>query len=234
MDVYILDIKILNKKYLIIINKMNENVREILMIIITIINNNDINFIINGLRMIKSIAENNNIALNILEINDMLSTINLVNINRSNIRLEPIILVIGNILRKLKDLNLINENNTIIDMYNNKCRELNIPQVITSSSVQRIPPPFIQRPETSISKPLYTKLFISRTCSICFVDFDWNNENLVVLKCGHIFHKDCIDIWINQQQTCPTCRVILSFSKKQKNKKLDKKSKKKSKNKIKT
>lgn len=43
------------------------------------------------------------------------------------------------------------------------------------------------------------------TCIICL-------ENLQVGKykrdtqCGHTFHKTCIDSWLREHKTCPTCR----------------------------
>jgi hypothetical protein len=39
-------------------------------------------------------------------------------------------------------------------------------------------------------------------CDICCEIID--NENK--LKCGHIFHKKCIDEWIHHSNTCPLCR----------------------------
>tara|TARA_A100001015_G_C15003490_1_gene719619 strand:- start:337 stop:816 length:480 start_codon:yes stop_codon:yes gene_type:complete len=43
-------------------------------------------------------------------------------------------------------------------------------------------------------------------CSICLENLE---KNLVQLKCGHIFHKNCIDTWYkSQKNTCPICRNI--------------------------
>ena len=46
----------------------------------------------------------------------------------------------------------------------------------------------------------------SPICLICF-------EKLVVKKtqilyCGHEFHHDCIERWIEESSTCPSCRSI--------------------------
>jgi len=30
------------------------------------------------------------------------------------------------------------------------------------------------------------------------------------LKCGHIFHTKCIDLWLSQHCICPGCRYVLS------------------------
>lgn len=47
-------------------------------------------------------------------------------------------------------------------------------------------------------------------CSVCLVEFD--KEDLVskLPKCGHVFHFDCIESWVNCNQfTCPLCRSFL-------------------------
>ena len=52
------------------------------------------------------------------------------------------------------------------------------------------------------------------TCAICLEE---NNENSIVLKCHHEFHKSCIHRWIeektnnvlNVQVKCPVCNNII-------------------------
>jgi hypothetical protein len=48
----------------------------------------------------------------------------------------------------------------------------------------------------------------SEICSICLEDLKIIEENneIVVLKCSHLFHKKCIDEWINVQHVCPLCK----------------------------
>ena len=41
-------------------------------------------------------------------------------------------------------------------------------------------------------------------CSICLSEM-WNN--IVVLKCGHIYHFRCMQKWSLEQETCPYCRT---------------------------
>jgi len=45
---------------------------------------------------------------------------------------------------------------------------------------------------------------IDNHCSICFEQYE--KENYVAVKCGHTFHKDCIEKWLRIRQTCPLCR----------------------------
>ncbi|CAL5201702.1 unnamed protein product [Lathyrus oleraceus] len=42
-------------------------------------------------------------------------------------------------------------------------------------------------------------------CSICFEDFKVG----VCLSCSHMFHKDCIQDWLNVGNSCPLCRFQL-------------------------
>jgi hypothetical protein len=44
-------------------------------------------------------------------------------------------------------------------------------------------------------------------CIICLDNFiiGQYKRNLC---CGHIFHKKCIDEWLHDNDTCPTCRQI--------------------------
>ena len=41
-------------------------------------------------------------------------------------------------------------------------------------------------------------------CSICLEELD--SMPLRILQCGHKFHRECVDIWLNRYYTCPYCR----------------------------
>lgn len=47
-------------------------------------------------------------------------------------------------------------------------------------------------------------------CAICLDNINYNYEKSV-LNCGHGFHKNCIDEWINKSvlNTCPCCRSYI-------------------------
>lgn len=40
-------------------------------------------------------------------------------------------------------------------------------------------------------------------CSICL---DEGMEEICILPCKHVFHKECIEDWLKRRPTCPTCR----------------------------
>lgn len=48
---------------------------------------------------------------------------------------------------------------------------------------------------------------ICNECSICYENIV---ENKKILKCGHIFHKNCIDSWTKINPICPYCRSFLA------------------------
>lgn len=48
-------------------------------------------------------------------------------------------------------------------------------------------------------------ILISKDCSICLDRLQLSN-NLIILKCKHIYHKNCIREWFNQSTKCPICR----------------------------
>jgi len=64
--------------------------------------------------------------------------------------------------------------------------------------------------------------FINKNvCIICTTKFK-NNDDIVVLnkeydikcECNYSYHRDCIDRWFDQSQTCPLCRSIAYYPQK--------------------
>jgi len=43
------------------------------------------------------------------------------------------------------------------------------------------------------------------TCNICLSEYEGGNE-IKLLLCMHKFHKDCIDPWLDEHNTCPVCK----------------------------
>ena len=41
---------------------------------------------------------------------------------------------------------------------------------------------------------------------ICPICQDKLEDDIHTLECNHKYHKKCIDIWLNQTNTCPYCR----------------------------
>lgn len=53
------------------------------------------------------------------------------------------------------------------------------------------------------AQPLHAS---SSQCVICFADFADGERIRVLPNCQHGFHVGCIDTWLSQSSSCPTCR----------------------------
>ncbi|KAK4353635.1 hypothetical protein RND71_025829 [Anisodus tanguticus] len=46
-------------------------------------------------------------------------------------------------------------------------------------------------------------------CTVCLAEYRKEDILRILPLCGHYFHATCIDIWFQQQSTCPVCRFSL-------------------------
>lgn len=44
-------------------------------------------------------------------------------------------------------------------------------------------------------------------CVVCLNDYKDDETLRLVSPCGHVFHADCVDIWLSYRSTCPICRA---------------------------
>ncbi|KAK4357032.1 hypothetical protein RND71_022642 [Anisodus tanguticus] len=49
-------------------------------------------------------------------------------------------------------------------------------------------------------------------CAVCLNEFQENEKLRVIPNCAHIFHIDCIDVWLQNNANCPLCRNSISLS----------------------
>ncbi|OIT20706.1 PREDICTED: RING-H2 finger protein ATL16-like [Nicotiana attenuata] len=47
-------------------------------------------------------------------------------------------------------------------------------------------------------------------CAVCLNEFQENEKLRVIPNCAHIFHIDCIDVWLQNNANCPLCRNSIS------------------------
>eukprot|EP00210_Caulerpa_lentillifera_P001252 g1208.t1 len=52
---------------------------------------------------------------------------------------------------------------------------------------------------------------IGESCVVCHDQYK-QNDTVVTLPCGHVFHEDCVMPWFNDHNTCPVCRYALPTS----------------------
>ena len=47
-------------------------------------------------------------------------------------------------------------------------------------------------------------------CLICQKDIYFCHEEMSVLNCGHLFHKKCLQQWLDTNSTCPECKSAVT------------------------
>ncbi|KAI4314491.1 hypothetical protein L6164_027394 [Bauhinia variegata] len=52
----------------------------------------------------------------------------------------------------------------------------------------------------------YRKEKYGLECAICLVEFEEESWLRLITTCYHVFHKECIDLWLMSHKTCPVCR----------------------------
>ncbi|XP_057771335.1 RING-H2 finger protein ATL16-like [Salvia miltiorrhiza] len=50
----------------------------------------------------------------------------------------------------------------------------------------------------------------SRDCAVCLNEFQRGEKLRAIPNCSHVFHIDCIDIWLQNNANCPLCRTSIS------------------------
>ncbi|XP_022754275.1 uncharacterized protein LOC111302747 [Durio zibethinus] len=51
---------------------------------------------------------------------------------------------------------------------------------------------------------------VNTVCTVCLDSMEKSDEIRELCMCSHVFHKECLDTWVNEGQvTCPLCRSTL-------------------------
>ena len=50
-------------------------------------------------------------------------------------------------------------------------------------------------------------VFKYKSCSICLCDFEHAEKVKVIPRCGHTFHEDCLEGWLQKRFRCPNCNT---------------------------
>ncbi|KAK3041330.1 hypothetical protein RJ639_002311 [Escallonia herrerae] len=51
-------------------------------------------------------------------------------------------------------------------------------------------------------------------CAVCLSEFQEAEKLRLIPNCSHVFHIDCIDVWLQSNANCPLCRTSISISSK--------------------
>ncbi len=52
---------------------------------------------------------------------------------------------------------------------------------------------------------LFEMIGDEKSCSVCLQDYNESDE-IVLTICNHMYHKRCINNWLEQNKSCPVCR----------------------------
>lgn len=47
-------------------------------------------------------------------------------------------------------------------------------------------------------------------CAVCLNEFQEDEKLRIIPNCCHVFHVDCIDVWLQNNANCPLCRTSIS------------------------
>ncbi|XP_048141224.1 RING-H2 finger protein ATL46-like [Rhodamnia argentea] len=49
-----------------------------------------------------------------------------------------------------------------------------------------------------------------KMCAVCLTGIEGRDQVRELLNCSHVFHRECLDRWVEENQvTCPLCRCLL-------------------------
>ncbi|KAK7268750.1 hypothetical protein RIF29_21458 [Crotalaria pallida] len=51
-----------------------------------------------------------------------------------------------------------------------------------------------------------------KECAVCLNEFQEDEKLRIIPNCSHVFHIDCIDVWLQNNANCPLCRTSISFT----------------------
>ncbi|XP_052186429.1 RING-H2 finger protein ATL66-like [Diospyros lotus] len=75
------------------------------------------------------------------------------------------------------------------------------PQGLDRSAIERFP---VVLHQSSVAKTVDES-----ECSICLGVFEDGDKVMVLPRCRHCYHSECVDKWLTSQPSCPLCRSSL-------------------------
>ncbi|EYU25976.1 hypothetical protein MIMGU_mgv1a024693mg [Erythranthe guttata] len=86
---------------------------------------------------------------------------------------------------------------------------------LTESAIRSIPVFKFKKKAASIINNNNNNAAIIKTncdidCAVCLNEFQEDEKLRIIPNCRHLFHIDCIDVWLQNNANCPLCRTSIS------------------------
>ncbi|KAL8048149.1 hypothetical protein ABFX02_07G044900 [Erythranthe guttata] len=85
---------------------------------------------------------------------------------------------------------------------------------LTESAIRSIPVFKFKKKAASIINNNNNNAAMIKTttcdCAVCLNEFQEDEKLRIIPNCGHLFHIDCIDVWLQNNANCPLCRTSIS------------------------
>lgn len=75
----------------------------------------------------------------------------------------------------------------------------NVPRGLTKQQIDKLPVVEWKQEMLKINNTF-------ETCPICYVDYEQGHK-VKKLGCGHGYHDQCIDLWLEKNKQCPCCKT---------------------------
>ncbi|KAJ4980843.1 hypothetical protein NE237_031680 [Protea cynaroides] len=79
-------------------------------------------------------------------------------------------------------------------------------EVVLHPSVTTSLPTFIYKKP---AQQLQTNIDKVEECTVCLSNLEEGDMVRLIPTCNHIFHCQCINMWLSSHSTCPVCRSLL-------------------------
>ncbi|XP_019441106.1 PREDICTED: RING-H2 finger protein ATL16-like [Lupinus angustifolius] len=89
------------------------------------------------------------------------------------------------------------------------------PRGLDEAVIRLIPLIQYKRQQEESSSSIGNREFGERNfceCAVCLNEFQEDEKLRIIPNCSHVFHIDCIDVWLQNNANCPLCRTSISLT----------------------
>ncbi|KAJ3689367.1 hypothetical protein LUZ61_018531 [Rhynchospora tenuis] len=111
------------------------------------------------------------------------------------------------ILRHRSSTGTVSRRQQLFDQYDNHVMHTSRTAIsghgLNESTIQSIPTIFYK-------KHGHDKKLSFHECAVCINEFQEGEKIRLLPNCFHVFHLDCIDVWLQSNANCPLCRSAIT------------------------